>query len=61
MAYNDVGMPGTGNVEADIASHIKQIDEYNEKVKKVLAGSMAGAEVCEDYLKSMSVPAKKSD
>lgn len=59
MAANDVAMPGTGNAEADIVSHIKQIDEYNEKVKKVLAGSVAGAEVCEDYLKSMSVPAKK--
>lgn len=59
MSDNDVAMPATGNEEADIASHIKQLDEYNEKVKKVLAGSMAGAEVCEDYLKSMSVPAKK--
>lgn len=59
MADNDVAMPGTGNAEADIASHIKQIDDYNEKVKKVLAGSMAGAEVCEDYLKTFSVPAAK--
>ena len=59
MAYNDVGMPSTGNVEADLASHIKIIEEYNEKVKKVLAGSMVGVEVCEDYLKSMSEPAKK--
>jgi hypothetical protein len=59
MASKDVAMPGTGNAEADIASHLKQIDEYNEKVKKVLVGSMAGAEVCEDYLKTMSVPAAK--
>lgn len=59
MANSDVEMPGTGNADADISSHIKQIDEYNEKVKKVLAGSLVGAEVCEDYLKSMSVPAKK--
>jgi hypothetical protein len=57
-AEKDVAMPGTGNAEADIISHIKQIDAYNEKVKKVLAGSMAGAEVCEDFLKTMSVPAK---
>jgi hypothetical protein len=57
-ASKDVAMPGTGNAEADIISHIKQIDAYNEKVKKVLAGSMAGAEVCEDFLKTMSVPAK---
>jgi hypothetical protein len=59
MAYSDVEMPGTGNGEADIASHIKQMDKYNEKVKKVLAGSMAGAEVCEDYLKTFTEPAKK--
>jgi hypothetical protein len=59
MAYTDVEMTGTGNGEADIANHIKQMDKYNEKVKKVLAGSMAGAEVCEDYLKNFSEPAKK--
>ncbi len=59
MASGDVAMPGTGNVEADITSHIKQLEEYNEKVKRVLAASMVGAEVCEDYLKTMSEPAKK--
>jgi hypothetical protein len=59
MANSDVEMPGTGNAEADIASHIKQIEAYNEKVKKVLAGSLDGVEVCEDYLKTFSEPAKK--
>ncbi len=59
MADNDVAMPATGNEEADIVSHIKQLEEYNEKVKKVLAGSMVGVEVCEDYLKTMSEAAKK--
>jgi hypothetical protein len=59
MATNDVAMPGTGNADADIASHKIIIDKYNEKVKKVLEGNMSGAQVCEDYLKSISPQAIK--
>lgn len=59
MSNSDVEMPGTGNAEADIQNHIKQIDGYNEKVNKLLAGSLDGADVCEDYLKNFSEPAKK--
>lgn len=60
MAAADVAMPRTGNTDVDIANHKKQIDEYNEKVQKVLTGSLAGAEVCEDFLKSISAQAIKN-
>jgi hypothetical protein len=59
MVSPDVGRPGSVTTEEDIANHAKQIDEYNEKVKKLLASSLAGAEVCEDYLKNFTEPAKK--
>jgi hypothetical protein len=59
MVSPDVGKPGSVTTEEDLVLHIKQIDEYNEKVNKVLGGKMAGAEVCEDYLISFSEPAKK--
>jgi hypothetical protein len=54
-----VGNLGSVTTEEDLVTHIKRIDEYNEKVKKLLASSLAGAEVCEDYLKNFSEPAKK--
>ena len=58
MVFPDVGNPGSVTTEEDLVNHIKRIDEYNEKVKKILASSLAGAEVCEDYLKNFSEPAK---
>ena len=58
MVSPDVGNPGSVTTEEDLVTHIKRIDEYNEKVKKLLASSLAGAEVCEDYLKNFSEPAK---
>jgi hypothetical protein len=59
MVSPDVGNPGSVTTEEDLVNHIKRIDEYNEKVKKLLASSLAGAEVCEDYLKNFTEPAKK--
>jgi hypothetical protein len=59
MVSPDVGNPGSVTTEEDLVTHIKRIDEYNEKVKKLLASSLAGAEVCEDYLKNFTEPAKK--
>jgi hypothetical protein len=59
MVSPDVGNPGSVTTEEDLVIHIKRIDEYNEKVKKLLASSLAGAEVCEDYLKNFTEPAKK--
>jgi hypothetical protein len=36
MVSPDVGNPGSVTTEEDLVTHIKRIDEYNEKVKKLL-------------------------
>jgi hypothetical protein len=59
MGSTTVEMRGSGDLEADIASHIEQLKKYKEKTERLLAGNRAGVEVCEDYISSTVAQGKK--